>query len=306
MKILILNPIDPDTIDTLSKQHDVICAFNTEHKTLKSLIQDRELLIFRSGVSIDSELMQCAPDLKWLIRAGSGMDNIDLDYVKKRGLKFERIPKPSALAVSEMSFTLMLALSRRLFEADRSMRQGRWLKNDMVGSLLNEKVLGVIGVGNIGTRVAELGVAWDMKVIGCVEYPTPERANQMKKKKIILTDFDTVISTADYVTIHVPLKKSTRYLVDARALSKMKPGAVLINLARGGVVDEKALYHTLVSGNGLSAAALDVHEHEGDGMLSPFSELQNVILTPHIGAMVAETQRQIGEYILELVESFIA
>jgi phosphoglycerate dehydrogenase-like enzyme len=103
----------------------------------------------------------------------------------------------------------------------------------------------------------------------------------------------------------VTLKKSTRYLVDAEALARMKQGSIIVNLARGGVVDENALYHALVSGNGLKAVALDVHEHEGDGLRSPFAELQNVILTPHIGAMVAETQRQIGEHIQELVKSFI-
>lgn len=306
MNILIASSIDPETIDKLEKEHQVICAFNETVERLQSIIHDRELIVFRSGVSITADLMESAPNLKWLIRAGSGLDNLDVEYVRRRGIKLARIPGPGAKAVSEMSFAFMLALSRRLFEADGSMREGRWAKTELVGSLLRDKVLGIIGVGNIGSQVAALGVAWGMQVVGCVEFPSPERAENMSQKGIRLTDFEEVISAADYVSIHVPLKDSTRYMFDAKALSRMKPGSYLINLARGGVVDEQALFKELSSGDTLRGAAVDVHEQEGEGKLSPLAGLPNVILTPHIGAMVSGTQRQIGLRIQELVAEFAA
>jgi D-3-phosphoglycerate dehydrogenase len=304
MRILIASSIDPGTIDRLREEHDVVCAFGATTDVLQSAIRDRDLLIFRSGVSITADVMECAPNLKWLIRAGSGLDNLDVDYVRRRGLELMRIPRPSAQAVAEMSFALMLALSRNLVAADQSMREGRWAKQEFRGALLEEKVLGIVGLGNTGTRVAEVGVAWGMQVIGCVEHPSPERAAHFAEKRIRLIDLDEVIATADYVSVHVPLKETTYRLINADALSRMRPGSFLINLGRGGVVDEQALHETLTQGRTLRGAALDVHEVEKDGAMSPLADLSNVILTPHIGAMVAETQLQIGRRILELVDAF--
>ena len=169
MNILITNPISPDAIEELRKRHDVICAYNASKEHLQALIRDREVLIFRSGIFISGELLDCSPNLRLLIRAGSGIDNIDMDYVRRRCITLERIPEPAAKAVAEMSFALMLALARNIIEADRLLRQGHWAKNDLNGFLLTGKVLGIIGVGNIGSRVGQLGVAWGMKVIGCVD-----------------------------------------------------------------------------------------------------------------------------------------
>lgn len=306
MRILIASSIDPNTIEKLREKHDLICVFDATTPTLKSLIQDRELLIFRSGVSITADVMECAPNLKWLIRAGSGIDNLDVEYVHQRGLELVRIPGPGAQAVAEMSFALMLALSRHLLEADRSMRQGRWAKKELVGSLLADKVLGIIGIGNIGTRVAELGVAWGMEVIACDVCISPARAVKLGEKGIRLTDFDEVISAADFVSVHVPLNDSTYKMINVNVFSIMKSGSFLINLSRGGVVDEQALSKALSERGTLRGAALDVHEEEGEGKLSPLVGLSNVILTPHIGAAVAEAQRQIGLRIQELVVSFMA
>lgn len=304
MRLLIVSYIDPAAVEKLSEQHDVICAYDPSPEELKRLIVDRDALVFRSGVIIDAAVMDCAPDLKWLIRAGSGTDNIDLDYVRTRGLQLARIPRPGAQAVAELSFALMLALSRRLFAADQSMRQGRWAKYEMVGSLLEEKVLGIVGVGNTGTRTAEIGLAMGMEVIGCVEHPSPERAGVMAKQRIRLTDFEEVMTASDYVSIHVPITRSTRKMIDAGVLSRMRPGSYLISLGRGGVVDELALREVLLVGSSLGGAALDVHEVEHEGSKSPLVELDNVILTPHIGAMVSDTQRQIGQEVLRLVSSF--
>lgn len=306
MKILIVSPIDPGTIRELRKKHKVNIYYDATEKELKTLIQDRELLIFRSGVSISAEVLASAPELKLLIRAGSGLDNVDLDYVKQHDLDLVRIPSPSAQAVAEMSFAFMLALSRRLFEADHSMRDGRWAKYELPGSLLAEKVLGVVGLGNTGTRVAEFGVAVGMEVIGCVENFSEERAAGFAAKGIKLTNLEEVVSTSDFVSVHIPLKDSTYHLIDASVIARMKPGAVLINLGRGGVIDEHALHNALDGGGPLGGAALDVHEIEKEGNFSPLVNCPNVILTPHIGATVVDTQRQIGRRLLAVVDAYIA
>jgi D-3-phosphoglycerate dehydrogenase len=304
MRILVASHIDLAAIEALRADHDVVLAYDASTEALRAAIHDRDLLIFRSGVQITAEVMESAPDLKYLVRAGSGLDNLDVDYVRRRGLELVRIAGPSAQAVAEMSFTFMLAFSRRLFEADHSMREGRWAKHELHGFLLAGKVLGVVGLGNIGTRVAELGVALGMEVIGCVERPSRERVAGFAQKGIRLTDLGETVSMADYVSVHVPLKGSTRHLIDAAVLARMKPGSFLINLGRGGVVDEQALYEALTGGCTLQGAALDVHEEEGEGRTSPLTGLPNVILTPHIGANVVDTQRQIGQRILEVVDAY--
>jgi phosphoglycerate dehydrogenase-like enzyme len=245
--------------------------------------------------------MEGVPDLKLLIRAGSGIDNVDLAYVKERGLRFERIPEPSRKAVSEMAFALMLALSRKLIIAHDSMCRSEWEKYRLSGQLLNGKILGVIGAGNIGSRVCKMGVAWDMQVIAYDRRLTSELAPELVSAGVRLTNFDEIITTADYICLHVPLDDTSRYMINRDVLARMKRGAFLINLARGGVVDEQALYEALKSGRRLGGAALDVHEKEGKGHLSPLAGLPNVILTPHIGGSTIDSQREIGERIVAIV-----
>jgi len=307
MKVLIASLIDVEAIDRLEKEHEVIRAFhNVSEENLRTLISDCDALVFRSGVKVDADLMACAPRLRLLVRAGSGLDNLDVTYAQQRKVELVRIPQPSARAVAEMAFSFMLALSRHLLDADRSMRQGRWEKHALTGYLLQGKTLGVVGLGNTGSCVAEMGVAWGMQVIGCVQHPSPERTAMFSEKGIRLVDFNEVVADADYLSIHVPLKENTRKLMDEATLGRMKPGAYLLNLARGGIVDEQALYVSLTNGGGLRGAALDVHEREGTGMLSPLAELDNVILTPHIGAMAIDAQREIGRKVLEVIGFFAA
>ena len=303
MKILIASSIYPEAIKKLGEHHEVICAFNAAETELKSRIKDCDVLVFRSGVSITAEVMAAAPDLKLLVRAGAGLDNLDVEYVRKRGLELDRVPEPGAQAVAELTFALMLALARQVLVADRLLRQGRWAKYELTGYLLTGKTLGIIGAGNIGSRVGKLGAAWGMEVVGCIEYPSPSEAAKLREQGIRLTDCLEVLTKADFVSIHVPLQESTRNLIDARALARIKPGAFLTNLARGGIVDEQALYHALTQG-GLAGAALDVHKEEGEGIISPLAQLPNVILTPHIGAMTIDSQREIGRRVIEIVHSF--
>ena len=303
MKVLIVSSIYPDTIDELRKDHDVVCAFNANDAEFKEAIVDREVVIMRSGVQLSADVMKCAPGLKLILRAGSGFDNIDVNHVDEVGLRLIRIPGPGAKAVAEMSFAFMLALARNILEADRLTRQGHWAKHQLTGELLTDKRLGIVGAGNIGTRVGQLGVAWGMEAIGCVEPATPEEAARLQADGIRMTDFEEVISTSDFISIHVPLSEQTRNLVDAEELAMMKEGAYLVNLARGGVVNEQALHNALTSGH-LAGAGVDVHVNEGEGKISPLANLPNVILTPHIGAGTIDSQREIGEIIIETVKAF--
>ncbi len=306
MKVLIASSICPKAIERLREQHDVLCAFGATEAILRRLIKDREILICRSGVRISAEVLECAPKLKLLVRAGSGTDNLDVDYLNERGIPFFRIAEPGAQAVAEMSFALMLALARNLMQADCLTRKGRWAKEELIGCSLTGKVLGIVGAGNIGARVGELGAAWGMRPIGCVESPTPTIGAELRGKGIELANFDEVVSQADFLSIHVPLSDSTHKLIGASVFSRMKVGAFLINLARGGVVDEKALYEELTEGTRLRGAALDVHESEGEGKISPLAALANVILTPHIGAMTSDAQSEIGRRVNAIIDSFTA
>ena len=305
MKILIASKIDPDAIEKLKENHDVVCAFGADKDTLKSAIQGCEVLIFRSGVDISGEVMASAPTLKMLIRGGSGTDNVDMEYVSRQRLRLVRVPGPGAKAVAELTFALMLALARRVVEADRLTKQGHWAKSEMTGYLLTGKTLGVLGAGNIGGLVAHMGAAWGMNVLACVEHPSSERKESFKEAGIELTTCERIMSEADFISVHVPLKPDTRNFVDKKEMALMKKNAYLVNLARGGVVNEAALHDALVEGR-IGGAALDVHQAEGEGKISPLAEFKNVILTPHIGASTFDSQKEIGKIILETMDAFIA
>lgn len=303
MKILVASKIDPATLDALRRVHDVVYTPGDPEDELERTIKDRDCLIFRSGVQISGRVLAAAPDLRLIIRAGSGYDNIDLSHLADRSIRFVRVPGPGAKAVAELSFTLMLALARDLFWADREWRAGHWVKPQAAGRLLTGRTLGIVGAGNIGARTGMLGSAWGMDVLGCVHHPSEDRSRRLREHGIELVPLPEVLSRSDFVSVHVPLEPSTRRLLDGQALRSMKAGSFLINLSRGGVVDETALREVLESGH-LAGAALDVHEREGDGQISRLADLPNVILTPHIGASTLDSQREIGEIILECLDRY--
>lgn len=303
MKVLLASPIHDTALRRLQERYDVSIAYDAPEAVLKERIRGCEALVFRSGVTISAEVMAQAPGLQLAIRAGSGCENIDHDYVREHGIELVRVPGPGAKAVAEMAFALMLALARNILPADRQLRQGRWAKHQMTGWLLAGKTLGVIGVGNIGRRVAQMAVAWGMEVVGCVEQYTPEEAAELAAKGIRLTTLAEVLAVADIVSLHVPRTPATTRLINRDTLRLMKPGAFLVNLARGGVVDEEALGEALASGH-LRGAALDVHEAEGEGQISPLAALDRVILTPHIGAGTYDSQRELGDIVVERIRAF--
>ena len=194
-------------------------------------------------------------------------------------------------------------LSRDLLRADRLTRTGAWPKHQLGGRLLTGKTLGVIGYGNIGSRTGRLGAAWGMTVLG-VRDPNEPHAVDIADETVDLVSLDELLVQSDFVAVHVPLMSSTRGLLGKRELCLMKDGSYLVNLSRGGVVDEDALLHALSEPGGLAGAATDVHVSEGPGAISPLAALDNVILTPHIGATALEVQAEIGARVIELIDQY--
>lgn len=308
MNILIANSISSYVIEKLNGQHDVICAFNAPEEKLISLIPDRDVIIFSSAVNISERVMKAGSNLKFLICTGAGLDNLDVSHAIKRGLLLKHITEPGSKAIAELSFAFMLMLSRNLLYADKEWKQGHRAKREFSGYLLRGKVLGIIGAGNIGSLIGQMGSFWGMTVLGTLakEQYTNEIETDLISKGIRLTTFENVVSNADYLSVHVPLMERTRSLINKQVLKMMKPNSYLINFARGGVVNEKDLLEELTKGTRLRGAALDVQEYDCEGKISPFASLPNVILTPNISEQTVDSQKEIGESVLEAVELFTA
>jgi D-3-phosphoglycerate dehydrogenase len=305
VNIILASPIAEEAVEALRIRHDIEIAWDDFGAHRADVLVDQECLIFRSGVEMSAGMIDLMPQLELIVRAGSGFDNIDLEHARARGIRVVRIPGPAAQAVAEFTFGLMLSLARNVALADRLVRAGRWPKRELGGNLLTGKTLGVVGAGNIGGRVGELGNAWGMTVLGCVSDAEAADIGRYAERGIQITDLDTVVASAHYVTVHTPLDSTTRDLIGTKELNAMKPGAFLINTARGGIVDERALFDTLDSGH-LAGAALDVHESEGEGIIPNLASLPNVVLTPHIGGMAIESQAAIGRRVFELIDAYLA
>jgi D-3-phosphoglycerate dehydrogenase len=303
MRILIASQIAPAALATLQERHDVRLAVGASEPDLAAAVADREAVVFRSGVSLGPAVL-AAPDLRLLVRAGSGLDNLDVATVRARSIELIRIPGPGAQAVAELTFGLFLSLARGIVYADRNLRNAHWVKSEMIGYNLRGKRLGIVGVGSIGSTVARLGQAWGMHAIGSVEHPGPERAEALAAKGIELVPTDRVLAESDFISLHVPLNDRTRGMIGAAELATVKPGAFLVNIARGGVVDEAALYDALEPRGHIRGAALDVHVAEGEGKRSPLADLPNVVLTPHIGAQTIDAQEEIGREVVAIFDRF--
>ena len=249
-------------------------------------LTESDALIVRSRTKVTAQVIQSAgPRLKVVGRAGVGVDNVDLEAAKARGLTVINAPEAASVAVAELTLGLMLALARQIPFADASMRRAEWRKAELHGSELANKTLGIIGVGRIGAAVAIRAAAFGMRVIGYDPLLAPE---ELQRRGTEPTTFETLLAESDYICLHLPLNNETRGLIGREALSRMKSGARLISAARGGIVDEAALLEALDSGR-LAGAALDVFAEEPPGD-SPLNRHPKVVLTPHIGAQTEEAQ----------------
>ncbi|MFI9645599.1 NAD(P)-dependent oxidoreductase [Streptomyces sp. NPDC052040] len=303
VRIVVLDPIDPGALERLSEAHDVQLAYRTPQEEVPARVRDAHIVIVRSGAKLTADAIESAPGLRGIVRAGAGTDNIAVDAARRAGVTVCNVPGGSANAVAELALALCLAAARNIALADRQLRRDEWRKHDLAGVELTGKTMGVVGFGNIGSRIAELGKALGMSVLVGVGRPDETRRSQLAEEGYRLADLPELLDASDFLCLAVPLDDRTRGLIGAEELRAMRPTAFLVNVSRGGVVDEGALYAALSEGV-ISGAGVDVHAAEG--VLSPLAGLDNVVLTPHIGAMSADAQRRIGERVTDAVEAILS
>ncbi len=265
---------------------------------LKALLPKAAGLIIRSATTVDKELMDLAPNLKLVIRAGEGTDNIDKKFAAQKGVKVANTPGANANSAAEHAIALMFTVLRKTAWANSSMQKGEWDKNSFSGLELWKKTVGIVGFGKIGQIVAQRISGFEPKVL--FYDPIVQTTDMPFAKK---ADLDEVLSKSDIVTIHVPLIPQTKNLINAEKLAKMKKGSILINAARGGIVDEDALAGALKEGP-LSGAGFDVFATEPMDANHPLRKLPNLVLTPHLGASTAEAQERVGEMAVHQMREF--
>ena len=288
-RVLVTDGLSEEGLRLLQDEADV-----TESETLETLGQ-HDALIVRGRTKVTAEsLHQAESNLRVIGRAGVGVDNIDLHAAEAKGIVVVNAPQAATVAVAELTLGLMLSLARNITAADASMRRSEWRKSELKGTELSEKTLGIIGVGRIGAAVAERVRGFGMRVLG---YDPLVSKDDLRDRGTEPTDLDELLSAADYVSLHMPLNEETRSFFDSAAIGKMKAGARLISVARGGIVDEEALLAALDSGH-LAGAALDVFAEEPPGA-SPLLKHPKSISAPHIGAQTYEAQAKAGRDIAE-------
>jgi D-3-phosphoglycerate dehydrogenase len=258
-------------------------------------------LIVRSETKVTAALMDCAPALKVIGRAGVGVDNIDVDAAKARGVIVMNAPDGNTVTTAEHTVALLVALARKLPEANTSVKAGKWERKKFIGVQLQGKTLGIIGLGRIGRAVAVRARSFGMNIVGHDPFVATEQA---QNDEIRLAALDDMLAAADFITIHTPLTDKTRGLLGRVAFQKMKPGVRLINCARGGLIDEVALYDAIRSGI-VAGAALDVFEQEPPAQDHPLFELDEVITTPHLGASTTEAQEGVAFIVSEQVRDYL-
>jgi len=256
-----------------------------------------EVVVVRSRTKMTRELVEKADKCQIIARVGVGLDNIDQEAAKEKNIKVINAVEGAITAVAELVIGLMLSMAREIPRADREIRNGNWIKKELMGTELKGKYLGIVGLGNIGKRLGRLARALNMNIIG---YDVTEIDNEFSKEVgLMKADLDTLLSSADYVSFHVPLLDSTRHMINAEKLKMMKNTARIINTSRGGVIDEEALYNSLKDGS-LAGAALDVFEVE-PATENKLITLPNFIATPHIGAQTKEAQLLAANIIAEKI-----
>jgi D-3-phosphoglycerate dehydrogenase len=298
IKVLVADDLSKAAVDIMTK-----AGLSVDVKTglppaeLAQIIGQYHGLAVRSATKVTADILAAASNLKIVGRAGVGVDNIDVKAATAKKVQVINTPQGNAIAAGELAVAYIFALARKLPQSTASMKKGEWEKKKFMGVEVTGKTLGVVGFGNIGRTVADRGVGLKMKVLAYDPALAPGAA---APAGIEFVSLDDLVSRADFVTLHIPFLPATKNLFGAATFAKMKKGAYLINCARGGVVDESALYESLKAGH-LGGAALDVFEKEPTPML-PLFELDNVLASPHVGASTKEAQEKVA---IELAEVFV-
>ena len=290
MRVLVAEAVAQEGIDLLAAAHQVDERLGCTREELAALLPDYDALIVRSQVQVDAELIAAGSRLVVIGRAGVGVDNVDLEAATRAGITVVNAPTGNTIAAAEHTLALLYGVARRTAAADASVRRGEWKRPQFTGLELRGRTLGIVGLGKIGQAIADRARAMEMVVLGVDPYVSAEQA---ANHGVELVDFDTMLSRSDIVTVHVPLTRATKGLIGKAAIAKLKPGAIVLNVARGGIVDEAAVADALASGH-LAGAGIDVFDAEPP-VDSPLLTAPNTLLTPHLGASTAEAQVLVAE-----------
>ena len=290
MRVLVAEAVAREGIELLAAVHEVDERLGCTREELTALLPDYDALIVRSQVQVDAEMIAAGSRLVVIGRAGVGVDNVDLEAATRAGITVVNAPTGNTIAAAEHTLALLYGVARRTAAADASVRRGEWKRSQFTGLELRGRTLGIVGLGKIGQAIASRARAMEMVVLGVDPYVTAEQAANHGAE---LVDFDTLLARADIVTVHVPLTRATKGLIGRAVIARLKPGAIVLNVARGGIVDEAAVAEALASGH-LAGAGIDVFDHEPPTD-SPLLTAPNTLLTPHLGASTAEAQILVAE-----------
>jgi D-3-phosphoglycerate dehydrogenase len=301
MRVLVAEAVAREGIELLEAEHEVDERLGCTPEELAAIVPEYDALIVRSQVQVDAALIAAGQRLVVIGRAGVGVDNVDLEAATRAGITVVNAPTGNTIAAAEHTLALLYGVARRTAAADASIRRGEWRRSAFAGVELRGRTLGIVGLGKIGQAIAVRARAMEMVVLGVDPFVTAEQA---ANHGVELVDFDTLLDRADVVTVHVPLTRQTRGLLGRDALARLRPGAIILNVARGGIVDEAALAEALVSGH-IAGAGIDVFESEPPTD-SPLLAAPDTLLTPHLGASTAEAQVLVAEEVAAQVLDVLA
>ncbi|MGB3494880.1 MAG: phosphoglycerate dehydrogenase [Elainellaceae cyanobacterium] len=300
-KVLVSDPVDQAGIDILQQVAEVDVNTNLSEAELVRLIPEYDAIMIRSGTKVTEAVIEAAPKLKIIGRAGVGVDNVNVPAATRRGILVVNSPEGNTIAAAEHAIAMMLSLSRHIPDASASVKAGQWNRKQFTGVEVYKKTLGILGLGKIGSHVATIARAMGMRLLAYDPFLSAERAEQLGCQ---LVELDVILRESDYITLHLPKTSETAHMVNAEVLKTMKPSARIINCARGGIIDETALAEALAAGT-IAGAALDVYENEPLGE-SPLTALgKEVILTPHLGASTAEAQVNVAIDVAEQIRDVL-
>jgi D-3-phosphoglycerate dehydrogenase len=300
MKVVVADKISERGVQLLKEQPGWNVVLTTK-ETLNAEMVAADALIVRSATKVTAELLDSAPKLRAVGRAGVGVDNIDLEAATKRGVLVMSTPGGNSVSVAEHTFALLLALARQIPQMDRAIHEGRWEKSSAAGTEVRGKTLGLIGLGRIGSEVAVRAEAFDMRVLAYDPFISEAAAREVS---VELVPLDKLLAESDFVSLHTALSPATQNLINSATIEKMKTGARVINAARGELIDEAALAAALKSGK-LAGAALDVFAEEPPKN-SPLIGLSNVIATPHVAGSTTEAQEEVGTQVAVQIKDYLA
>ncbi len=296
MKILVSDDLSSEGLDFLWEHGDVDFKPDISQDELKNVIGAYDALVVRSRTKVNAEVIEAAKNLKVIGRAGVGVDNIDVNKATEKGIIVINAPGGNTISAAEHAIALLTSLARNIPIANNSVKRGECKRSEHIGVELNHKVLGVVGLGRIGSEVARRAKAMGMNILGYDPYISEEQAENIG---VEMADFEDMLKQADFITLHLPLGSSTHHLLGEKEIAMLKPGVRIINCARGGLIDENALCAALQDGR-IAGAALDVFEQEPPESCR-LLELNNVIATPHLGALTLEAQANVAVQVSEQV-----